>query len=188
MISGQRHSGKTTVTNIIKRILNEHKVSNINIALAEPIKQIGNMIANDNINLWSDDNGKKEYVERLGMTRRDFMMKFGTDFMHKFNENVWCEIAYERMVNRPRKVYIIEDVRMKHEYDYFASRANEFNNVISIKTIGNPANFDDIAIDHKSENQIDLIHSTIEFNTEDYDKQPIADYLLLTFKDLEIIT
>ena len=183
--AGKRHSGKSTAVNIIARLLNEARISNFITALAEPIKLIGSMIAMDNINNWFDDSGKLEYVKTLNMTRREFLTRFGTDFMHEHNKNIWLEHLLNRINALKAKVIIIEDLRMIHEYKYIKNinaHTNQQFKVLIIKMEGNPAGFEDVNSTHASETEVDSLNADYTINTD------ITDRPSMIYKLKELLT
>lgn len=178
-VCGRKHSGKTTTINILNRLIleNSNKTAQI-INFVDPIKRIGSFIANEDINFWNDDNTKKEFVPILGCTRREFMIKFGTDFAHPLNESMWIDYFDNHIKNhRNVNIWLIGDLRMIHEVEYL----NKLNQkVLILKTVGDPANLEDGShVNHKSENQIDSIDAKYIIDTDRLSKRQMIEFIKL---------
>lgn len=203
-ICGKRHSGKSTTENMLMRILKEESKACASFALAAPIKNIAASIEYYNTvdernfsdihafeyfkirNKWDTDIGKKELMTGTNITRREFLIKFGSEFMHPICINAWLNEFKYRYFKNPKAIWIIPDLRMVHEYKYLKTNIN--SKLLVIKLIGDPAQLsDDIMSNHKSETETDLIEADLEINTDNVSKDIMITILKQFLKRKDLI-
>ena len=97
LITGRRRAGKDTFARNISRAIYDAwpdvatAEMTVKYAFAQPIKDVAKVIFN-----WSDDyieNGKETVDERFGLSPRQFMQSFGTDFMRNYLRQTYSEYA-----------------------------------------------------------------------------------------------
>jgi hypothetical protein len=135
-ISGKAGSGKTTVSKYITNYFRQNGYSVNEFSFAGPLK--------DALCLWFnwdrqrldtdfnykegdklDDGSPDPYCQRLGMTRRTIMQKFGTECLREgLHQNFWIILAdlgvYLGRIP-PSDIYLISDARFINELEWVKS-------------------------------------------------------------------
>lgn len=113
-ISGKRRSGKSFLGAQLAREYGFRQVS-----LAAPLKAM----VREHFGLTTaqtDGDLKEVYDERLGMTPRELMIKFG-GFYRSVDQNYWVKKLFDQIKLRPQAQlgrYVITDLRFKNELDW----------------------------------------------------------------------
>jgi hypothetical protein len=136
-ISGKAGSGKDTAYSLLNNYLQERGYSSIKLSFADKLKESLGILFGFDVNRLSHDFKYKESdklddgtmdpaCERLGMTRRVIMQKYGTDAMREnFHQDVWI-ISLELSILRGEHNYdygILTDARFLNEIN-FVKRLN----------------------------------------------------------------
>lgn len=165
-ISGQKHSGKTTWMNEFARQLAKLNKEYVSYSFADPVKQCCAIMEGVDLQLYYTDEGKKG-MTKFGITRRELMTKFGTDFAWTLSPSIWVD-ASETFIG-DRNV-IIGDVRTQLEADYIIEHGG-----IVIRLIGDPDNLENgLNSDHISETDLNAyLKFTAVYRTDSIPKTEI---------------
>lgn len=141
---GEKRSGKSTVGDILYR-----KYGFYQLAFADKIKEVASILFNWDSNYI--ENHKEEIDSRWGISPRDFLTFFGTNFMQlqmsenfkgfkeSVNRDFWAKRTIEEIENIRQKEdcnFVITDTRFIHEYKFlknYARRSNEKIVFIKVK-------------------------------------------------------
>jgi len=157
-ISGKKHTGKTSVANIIMRVtgnVNPIRYSKWDQrSFATPVKDICGYLTSDDVTNYNSETKKYELAKGLNITRREFMQKLGTDVTRSIDPNIWVKYLANHILDDKGKLVknvIVDDVRFKNEADFIIKHGG-----ILIRLNGNPGNIEtEIGNDHASECELD---------------------------------
>lgn len=164
-ICGRRGSGKDTIAGMINRITNNRFERK---QFSAKLKECAGILLGVPVALFEDRDFKESYIAPYDMTVREFLQKFGTEFVREsIHPNLWIESTFLGYSNQD---WIITDVRFLNEYDAIKSRGG------TIIRVNRKSNKDT----HPSENEID-------FMIPDYDTDNNGSFFDLEFKIKGII-
>ena len=110
-ISGKKGSGKDTFYKIVREINSDF----VNLKFADKLKSICAEITGLPINYFYDRDYYGIYLDRWGMTIREFMQKLGTEALREnFDPEIWVKSLMVEIEDRNQPA-IITDVRFKNE-------------------------------------------------------------------------
>lgn len=161
LLTGKIGSGKTTVSNYLQY---KYKISKY--ALGDKVKEycrdILNSCHNTNIPLsnFYDRDIKENY--------RNEMCNLSQIAKNYFGDNIWIQCLANQL--NPKSVTIIEDIRFKHEYNYFKQHFNcvlvriirhnqvnqNYNTSTNINITNSETNMDNVDSDYTIFNNSDL--------------------------------
>jgi energy-coupling factor transporter ATP-binding protein EcfA2 len=141
-ICGRQGSGKDTVANVINKITNntfERK------QFSAKLKECAGILLGVPVELFEDRSFKESYIDKYGMTVRELLQKFGTEFIREtVHPNLWVESTLNDYNGQH---WVITDLRFLNECDAIKSRGG-----IVVKV-----NRETRKDSHPSENEIDFI-------------------------------
>ena len=192
LINGKKRSGKDYVAGLLKKKIEENGLSCEIISFAEPLKDILSMTLNvpleeldDHKNnktpIWISEevsyvkNGVKEtyYSDKQITDFRAILQNFGTEAMKKwFGENIWVDIALNRIKNSDAGFILIPDFRFLCEH---------IDNAITLKIL-NDAVDNDSSDTHRSENELNDFVFDLYLDNSGY--KDISDQINSLYKSL----
>lgn len=126
LINGKRRSGKGLLSSEIKNTAKK-KYENIYVfSFADSIKNISQPIL-DEIN-WDKKN--KEIVRPLWITLGEVGRKIDNDIWSKKTFNKIIGLAKKSSVNNQNSLFIIDDLRLPNELDYFKANIQKIKDVV----------------------------------------------------------
>lgn len=165
LISGYARSGKDSVANYLCKHYSYQKES-----FAKPIKEVAKTIFGWNDSHVDGDN-KETLDENWGISPRQFLQHFGTDFMQEhlcsnFEEfrtitgrYTWVKSLWERIdINKP---YVIADFRFPHEYMKLKELCDGSNVPILSIQVTRPNLDKSETHSHKSESHVEYLPKDI---------------------------
>lgn len=169
MISGKAESGKTTLANFLRRILeNEEKTVKI-FPFADNVKHIARDMGWDGVKN-EKGRGLLQYIGKIGRS---------------YDKNIWVdkvinEICY---ASNPSDVVIIDDVRYLNEID----QMTKFSNDVVLIRINRPNHINSLTQDQKqdgSETELDT-YEDFDFEiTNDGSKNDLFDKTKTLYEEL----
>lgn len=165
-IIGNKRHGKDTIANFLVKTFDFRKVS-----LATPMKEVAKLLFPN----WTDDtleNNKEMIDSEFGISPREFLQKFGTEFMQimlsenplykeKVGRKFWVNRAIKEILNDEKNNnFVISDIRFPHELEAFNQIASDSIQVRFIKVI-------------REEIPVDISHAS-----EAFIKELPADYVI----------
>lgn len=169
-ISGKKHTGKTSVANIVIRITgNSNPIRYAKwdqCSFGTAVKEICSYITSDERSTYNSETKKYEKAKGLSITRREFMQKLGTDVARAIDKDIWIKYLANNIFDDKGKLVrnvIIDDVRFKNEADFIVE-----NGGLLIRLEGNPGEIDEVVgTEHSSENELDDYPFKYVLNTND---------------------
>ncbi len=166
-VLGKAGSGKNYVINIIKEIESEFKV----VKIAEPLYHLIALIKRDCLvdsvimlkNLGFSEHTAKNIVvdvianidyNSLYLEKPRQPLQIAGDMVRKYDKDILTKYAYCQTINADK--IIIEDVRLKSEVNYFASKGFSGIKVCA----SNKTRYQRLKVRDKSYNKQDLLHKT----------------------------
>jgi len=141
-ICGRQGSGKDTTAIMINKIANNRFEAK---RFSAKLKECAGILLGVPVELFEDRKFKESYIPQYDMTVREFLQRFGTEFIREtVHPNLWIEAA---LLGYKEQNWIISDVRFINEADAIKSRGGIIVRV-------NRKTRTDI---HPSENEIDFI-------------------------------
>ena len=145
-VTGLKGSGKTTVSNLLKEILNEKYNRDCNlITLAKPLKEMVFKLCKlfdveiDSIDDLENPLTKEKY--------RHYMQYIGTEICQDiFSKECWCKLS---KIN-DKSINVVTDLRFEHEFKYFHNLSNK-SIVINVKRSVVKNNYSQQSQNHLSE-------------------------------------
>lgn len=122
-ISGVAGSGKDAFAKIMNKVLMDHYCNSKERASADiffetkkfayKLKQMAAILTDDSVDAYEDRNQKEEYLPAFGMTRREMLLKLGTEAVrNNVHKNAWVKGLLGKYNGEK---YIITDVRFENE-------------------------------------------------------------------------
>lgn len=141
-ICGRQGSGKDTAALMINKITNNRFTTK---RFSAKLKEFAGILLGVPADLFEDREFKESYIPQYGMTVRELLQRFGTDFIREtVHPNLWVEAT---LLDYKDHNWIIPDVRFINEADAVKSRGG-----IIVKI--NRKTKKDI---HPSENEMDFV-------------------------------
>jgi hypothetical protein len=195
-IIGKKGAGKSFVSKFLCSNYDCQVVS-----MSTPIKQIACCFGFPPQSVYGTQADKEKIIPHTGISGRDFMQKFGTDFgreifpklFPKFHlgdsGNIWLQLLNNNLTTQmqlyPTKLYVLDDIRFQDEADYIRKKNGILLKIVRNNTLTNQLD------DHKSETTIDHIESDYiidNSNTKDELKIKIIEFLALYhFRHISIL-
>lgn len=134
-ISGKIGSGKSTLTNYLKKVYPDIQEK----FFAEKLKRIVAILAGVDYNLTLTQEGKNIYIPEFDLTIGEMCQQIGTNVLRKhFKDDIWIKSLFSDFKNG--ETYVISDCRFKNEAEALKKmgaviiRVNRPNNPIAEKS------------------------------------------------------
>jgi dephospho-CoA kinase len=162
LVTGYKHSGKDTFSNILK-----NKVNGKIFKLADALRQmVKDFIGIDDETLEKEKETKpfkSRYTEKKlnylnkDMSIRDLMIIFSEGLKQYYGKEIFCEYLVSQIKKRPEEYCIVSDLRYPYEAEYIKKHFSK-EKVIIVRIKRKGVN---LSSKHSSETSIDLIKEDI---------------------------
>ena len=143
-------SGKTTAAKYLVEKYNFKKIS-----FAEPIKKLAKHVMSfSDDQLYGTIEEKEEVDSRYGMSPIEFLQSLGEGARKEINEDIWTNVALDRIISSGEKLVVIDDCRYISEVESLFNDKRIISVIIKLICLDSTSNRDK---NHPSESQVNQV-------------------------------